>query len=52
MLARLTQIDYDRQIALTALDDSSENGRMFGIARIITDPDGKTGKFSILIGDP
>jgi len=25
---------------------------MFGIARVITDLDGKTGEFSILIGDP
>ncbi|MEE4363361.1 MAG: bifunctional acetate--CoA ligase family protein/GNAT family N-acetyltransferase [Desulfotignum sp.] len=52
MLARFTQIDYDRHIALTALDDSSKTEQMFGIARVITDPDGKTGEFSILIGDP
>jgi len=52
MLARFTQIDYDRHIALTALDDSSKKEQMFGIARVITDPDGKTGEFSILIGDP
>ncbi len=52
MLARFTQIDYDRQIALIALDDSSKKEKMFGIARVITDPDGKSGEFSILIGDP
>jgi len=52
MLARFTQIDYDRHIALTALNDNSKNEQMFGIARVITDPDGKTGEFSILIGDP
>jgi acetyltransferase len=52
MLARFTQIDYDRHIALAVLDDNSKNEKMFGIARVITDPDGKTGEFSILIGDP
>ncbi len=52
MLARFTQIDYDRQIALIALDGSSKKEKMFGIARVITDPDGKSGEFSILIGDP
>ncbi len=52
MLARFTQIDYDRQIALAALDEDSNEERMFGVARVIADPDGKTGEFSVLIGDP
>ncbi len=52
MLARFTQVDYDREIALTALDATSKNEKMFGIARVISDPDGNTGEFSILIGDP
>ncbi len=55
MLARFTQIDYDREIALVALDeDTDENTgtvNMLGVARIIGDPDGKTGEFAVLVGD-
>ncbi|MEE4358647.1 MAG: bifunctional acetate--CoA ligase family protein/GNAT family N-acetyltransferase, partial [Desulfococcaceae bacterium] len=65
MLARFTQIDYDREIALVALDENAENAEndestvedseahtMLGVARIIGDPDGKTGEFAVLVGDP
>lgn len=56
MLARFTQIDYDREIALVALDeDTDENSQidsMLGVARIIGDPDGKSGEFAVLVGDP
>ncbi|QCQ21909.1 GNAT family N-acetyltransferase [Desulfoglaeba alkanexedens] len=52
MLARCTQIDYDREIALVALDEDSERERMLGVARIIGDPDGKEGEFAIMVGDP
>jgi len=51
MLARFTQIDYDREIALVALDDASEAERMLGVARIIGDPDGKEGEFAVVVGD-
>jgi acetyltransferase len=55
MLARFTQIDYDREIALVALDEDgdedSQTDRMLGVARIIGDPDGKTGEFAVLVGD-
>lgn len=52
MLARFTQIDYDREIALVALEDESPAERMVGVARIIGDPDGKHGEFSVVVGDP
>ena len=52
MLAKFTQIDYDREIALVVLSKDSEKEKMFGVARVIGDPDGKTGEFSVLIGDP
>jgi acetyltransferase len=52
MLARCTQIDYDREIALVALDDEPGAERMMGVARIIGDPDGKAGEFAVLVGDP
>ena len=51
MLARFTQIDYDREVALVAIDEDSETDRMLGVARIIGDPDGKTGEFAVLVGD-
>ena len=51
MLARFTQIDYDREIALVAIDEDSESDCMLGVARIIGDPDGKTGEFAVLVGD-
>ena len=52
MLSRFTQIDYDREIAFVALDEDSEIELMLGVARIIGDPDGKTGEIAVLIGDP
>ena len=51
MLARFTQTDYDREVALVAMDEDWETDRMLGVARIIGDPDGKTGEFSVLVGD-
>lgn len=52
MLARFTQIDYDRHIALVAIQEENGRERMLGVCRIITDPDGKEGEFSIMVGDP
>lgn len=52
MLVRFTQVDYDREIALVALDASYHGERMLGVARVISDPDGKRAEFSILVGDP
>jgi acetyltransferase len=52
LLARFTQIDYDREIALVALDETAQtDDSMLGVARIIGEPDGKTGEFSVLVGD-
>jgi acetyltransferase len=51
MLARFTQIDYDREIALVAIDEESGTDCMLGVARIIGDADGKTGEFAVLVGD-
>ncbi len=52
MLARFTQIDYDREIALVALEDNPKIERMLGVARIASDPDGKKGEFAVVVGDP
>lgn len=52
MLARFTQIDYDRQVALVALDRQQDGDKMMGVARVIRETDGKTGEFAVLVGDP
>ena len=52
ILARFTQIDYDREISFVGLDDQEERERMLGVATIIGEPNGQKGEFSVLIGDP
>jgi acetyltransferase len=52
MLARFTQIDYDREIALVALQEERPEGKMMGVARVIGDPDGKKAEFAVMVGDP
>ena len=51
MLARFTQIDYDREIALVALCESDPDEKMVGVARIITEINQKRAEFSIIVGD-
>ncbi len=60
MLARFTLIDYDREMALVALvnesfknDDgsSASRSRMVGVSRYVTNPDGTTCEFSLLVDD-
>jgi acetyltransferase len=52
MLARYTQIDYDREMAIIA--ELSEKGRkrMAGVVRLIGDPYNETAEYAIVIGDP
>ena len=52
MLVRFTQIDYDREIALIALDTRLDDEKMLGVARVYIHPDGQTGECAILVGDP
>jgi len=53
MLARFTQIDYDREIALVALLGTEPNEKMLGVARVITDIyNRKNAEFSVVVGDP
>ncbi|HHC25736.1 MAG TPA: N-acetyltransferase, partial [Desulfobacterales bacterium] len=57
VVARFTQIDYDREIALAAIYESpSAEGKercekISGVARVITEPDGKRAEFSVLVSD-
>jgi acetyltransferase len=52
MLARFTQIDYDRHIALVALSVSQSKESMLGVARVILERNQKEAEFSIVVGDP
>ncbi|MEJ5300339.1 MAG: GNAT family N-acetyltransferase [Thermodesulforhabdaceae bacterium] len=52
LLVRFTQIDYDREIALVAIDEDSPEERMLGVARVISGPDKEEAEFAILVGDP
>jgi acetyltransferase len=52
MLARFTQVDYDREIAMVAIDDGGRAEKMIGVSQVFIHPDGKHGEFSILVGDP
>ncbi|MGF1610560.1 MAG: GNAT family N-acetyltransferase [Kiloniellales bacterium] len=45
---RLSQIDYDREMALVALDPDDESDG-WGIARLIADPDNLRGEFAIVV---
>lgn len=46
MLKRLTQLDYDREMAFVALE---ENGDLAGIARLFLDPNRESAEFAILV---
>jgi acetyltransferase len=52
MLVRLTQIDYDREMALIAVA-ADEGGREteVGVVRYVTNPDGMSCEFAIVVAD-
>ena len=47
MLVRLTQLDYDRDMAFVALD--GESGELAGIGRLSCDPDRTFGEYALLV---
>ena len=60
MLARFTLIDYDREMALVAVQrersigadgEVIETSRMLGVSRYITNPDRSTCEFSLVVAD-
>ena len=49
-LARLTQVDFDREMAFVAVeDDGSENAKTLGVVRIVSDPDNAKAEFAIIV---
>jgi acetyltransferase len=51
MLARFTQIDYDRSMALSAFLQTDEGEKMVGVARFIGDTNPKSVEFAVMIED-
>ncbi|MBU2454806.1 MAG: GNAT family N-acetyltransferase, partial [Proteobacteria bacterium] len=51
MLIKLTQIDYDREIALVALMGKGRDEKIVGVCRIIDYPDGMQAEFAMAVSD-
>jgi acetyltransferase len=52
MLARFTQIDYDREMALiVVLDEHGQEEQMLAVARYVTNPDGQSCEFALTVAD-
>jgi acetyltransferase len=50
MTARLTQIDYDREMAFVALRQDPQIGEtMLGIARLIREPNGQEAEYALIV---
>jgi acetyltransferase len=47
MIARLTQIDYAREMAFVALNGT--NGQLIGVARLYADPDYRRAEFAVTV---
>ncbi|WP_341259593.1 bifunctional acetate--CoA ligase family protein/GNAT family N-acetyltransferase [Morganella morganii] len=45
-LAKMTQIDYDREMAFVAVDSG---GQIIGVARAMSDPDNREAEFAVLV---
>ena len=52
MVARFTQIDYDRDLALVAVHDGPDGANaIVGVARYVHESDGRTAEFAIVVAD-
>ena len=51
MLARFTQIDYDREMAFIAVEGEGAREREVAVARYITLPDGESCEYAIVVAD-
>jgi acetyltransferase len=48
-LARMTQIDYDREMAFIATTGQGADARTLGVVRTITDPDNENAEFAVAV---
>ena len=51
MLARFTQVDYDREMALIVVREEEGGEREVGVCRYIRLPDNKTCEYAIVLAD-
>jgi len=51
MLARFTQVDYDRELALVALANVATTAAFVGVARYIANPDRTSAEFAVVVAD-
>ncbi len=51
MLARFTQIDYHRELALVALVEEQGQWQEIGISRYVLNPDGVSCEFAVVVSD-
>ncbi len=51
MLARFTQIDYDREMALIAVVEEDGRETEIGVARYVINPDGESCEFALVVAD-
>lgn len=51
MLVRFTQIDYDREIALVAIQEIKGEEKMLGVARVILDMKQSHAEFAVIVSD-
>jgi acetyltransferase len=51
LLARLTQIDYDREMAFVLCEpgQGTGGGEIFGVARLVADPDNEKAEYAIVL---
>jgi acetyltransferase len=50
-LVRLTQIDYDREMAFVAITEVDDKEIEIGVARYAMNPDGESCEFAIVVAD-
>ncbi len=51
MLARFTQIDYDREMAFVAVLEEGGRETEIAVTRYVTNPDGETCEFAVVVAD-
>jgi acetyltransferase len=51
MLARFTQVDYDRELALVVLSPTPKGEQFIAVARYIANPDHESAEFAIVVAD-
>ncbi|KXA94737.1 hypothetical protein AKJ36_02315 [candidate division MSBL1 archaeon SCGC-AAA259I07] len=51
-MVRFTNIDYRREMAIIGLLEEDDKRKMIGVGRLIINPDGDSGEFAVVVGDP